>query len=341
MPAASVPCCDDGMDLLILGGTQWLGRTIAAEALARGHRVTCLARGEAGAVADGAALVVGDRSQAGAYDAVADRRVGRGHRRDPPARVRPRRGRRAGRSRRALDVHLVGQRVRGAGRAGRRRVRRAHAAARVRRVDARHLRRGEVGDRARLSRGARRSTARRAPGTDRGTRGRVGPQRLLGRAGRTRRRADARARHHRCGRPGHPRRRPGAVHARRDRAGAHGSLQRGRRPGLVRRTGSRRREPRPGTRARSWPCRPSGSPSRASRSGRAPTRCRSGSSTPRGTPSWTARTRPRRRRGCGCGRSTGCSPRPSSGSGAWGSTASAAPGSPPRRSASCSQRSRG
>ena len=73
MPAASVPCCDDGMDLLILGGTQWLGRTIAAEALARGHRVTCLARGEAGAVADGAALVVGDRSQAGAYDAVADR----------------------------------------------------------------------------------------------------------------------------------------------------------------------------------------------------------------------------------------------------------------------------
>ena len=61
------------MDLLILGGTQWLGRTIAAEALARGHRVTCLARGEAGAVADGAALVVGDRSQAGAYDAVTDR----------------------------------------------------------------------------------------------------------------------------------------------------------------------------------------------------------------------------------------------------------------------------
>jgi nucleoside-diphosphate-sugar epimerase len=61
------------MDLLILGGTQWLGRTIAAEALARGHRVTCLARGEAGAVADGAALVVGDRSQVGAYDAVDDR----------------------------------------------------------------------------------------------------------------------------------------------------------------------------------------------------------------------------------------------------------------------------
>ena len=58
---------------LVLGGTSWVGGQIAQEAVARGHDVTCLARGESGAAPRGAAFVEADRSGPAAYNSVADR----------------------------------------------------------------------------------------------------------------------------------------------------------------------------------------------------------------------------------------------------------------------------
>lgn len=49
------------MRLLILGGSQFLGRAIAVHACACGHRVTCAARGLSGPIASGARFVHVDR----------------------------------------------------------------------------------------------------------------------------------------------------------------------------------------------------------------------------------------------------------------------------------------
>ncbi|HEX5862259.1 MAG TPA: NAD-dependent epimerase/dehydratase family protein [Nocardioides sp.] len=68
------------MRLLVLGGTVFLSREVAAEAVRRGHDVTCACRGESGSVPDGVTHVPWDRTEpaprslveGAAFDAVID-----------------------------------------------------------------------------------------------------------------------------------------------------------------------------------------------------------------------------------------------------------------------------
>ena len=67
------------MRLLVLGGTQFLSRAVAAEAVARGHDVSCACRGVSGQLPDGVRHVVWDRADeppeevtGGTWDAVVD-----------------------------------------------------------------------------------------------------------------------------------------------------------------------------------------------------------------------------------------------------------------------------
>lgn len=60
------------LDVLVLGGTSWLGGEVAGLARRRGHRVTCLARGTSGSVPEGVTHVTADRWQPSAYEEVSD-----------------------------------------------------------------------------------------------------------------------------------------------------------------------------------------------------------------------------------------------------------------------------
>jgi nucleoside-diphosphate-sugar epimerase len=62
------------MKVLVLGGTQFVGHAVVAEAVARGHEVTVANRGLSDAPYDGVTAVTLDRTQPGAFDALGGQR---------------------------------------------------------------------------------------------------------------------------------------------------------------------------------------------------------------------------------------------------------------------------
>jgi len=95
--AKAIAVDDQVMRILVLGGTVFLGRAVARQALAAGHDVTCAARGSSGEPIDGVRFVKVDRDDPdglsgidGEYDAMVD--VAR-----RPSHVRPAVGALAGR----------------------------------------------------------------------------------------------------------------------------------------------------------------------------------------------------------------------------------------------------